>query len=32
MDKKEVSDLVGKEINSSGKQFFDNVVFDNIIE
>ena len=32
MDKKEVSDLVGREINSSGKQFFDNVVFDNIIE
>ena len=32
MDKKDVSDLVGKEINSSGKQFFDNVVFDNIIE
>ena len=32
MDKKEVSDIVGKEINSSGKQFFENVVFDNILE
>tara|TARA_B100001094_G_C17534657_1_gene486228 strand:- start:165 stop:512 length:348 start_codon:yes stop_codon:yes gene_type:complete len=32
MNKKDINDLIGKEINSSGKQFFDNVVFDNIIE
>ena len=32
MDKKESTDIVGKEINSSGKQFFENVVFDNILE
>jgi hypothetical protein len=26
------TESIGKEINSSGKQFFDNVVFDNILE
>tara|TARA_B100001094_G_C17960235_1_gene685048 strand:- start:43 stop:387 length:345 start_codon:yes stop_codon:yes gene_type:complete len=27
-----IEESLGKEINSSGKQFFDNVVFDNILE